>query len=143
MLSKQIKQAYIKTTITVSLITLIMLSLYSVSAVLFRLDIVILLIVFIFILMGFTAFFSVMFIKLSSRFLNQTVHVIKADIIQIHDDTLNQLSFGQHATIFEQERFIKEEIFTIRAYNFKYACITDQNDIRYVISTDDIEVHRD
>ena len=143
MLSKQIKQAYIKTIITVSLITLSMLSLYSVSAVLFRLDIVILLIVFIFILMGLTAFFSVMFIKLTSRFLNQTVHVIKADIIQIHDDTLNQLSFGQHATIFEQERFIKEEIFTILAYNFKYACITDQNDIRYVISTDDIEVHRD
>lgn len=143
MLSKQIKQAYIKTTITVSLITLIMLSLYSVSAVLFRLDIVILLIVFIFILMGLTAFFSVTFIKLSSRFLNQTVHVIKADIIQIHEDTLNQLSFGQHATIFEQERFKKEEIFTIRAYSFKYACITDQNDVRYVISTDDIEVHRD
>ena len=143
MLSKQIKQAYIKTIITVSLITLSMLSLYIVSAVLFRLDIVILLIVFIFILMGLTAFFSVTFIKLSSRFLNQIVHVIKADIIEIHDETLNQLSFGQHATIFKQERFIKEEIFTIRAYNFKYACITDQNDIRYVISTDDIEVHRD
>lgn len=143
MLSKQIKQSYINTIIFVSIMTLVILTLYILSALFLTIDILLLLLVFIFILMGLTAFFSLTFIKLSASYLNQKVTVNKQEVKDIDDSIVETISFGENALIFNQNRYVKEEIFTIRAYNFKYALISDDENKKYLISTEDIEVFRD
>ena len=143
MLSKQIKQSYINTIIFVSVVTLTILTLYVMSALFLTIDILFLLLVFIFILMGITAFFSLTFIKLSASYLNQKVRVNKQEVKIIDDLIVETISFGKNALAFNQNRYEKEEIFTIRAYNFKYALISDDQNMNYLISTDDIEVIRD
>ena len=143
MLSKQIKQSYINTIIFVSVVTLTILTLYIMSALFLTIDILFLLLVFIFILMGITAFFSLTFIKLSASYLNQKVRVNKQEVKNIDDLIVETISFGKNALTFNQNRYEKEEIFTIRAYNFKYALISDDQNMNYLISTDDIEVIRD
>lgn len=143
MLSKQIKQSYINTIIFVSVVTLIILTLYILSALFLTIDILYLLLVFIFILMGLTAFFSLTFIKLSASYLNQKVTLNKQEVKNIDDSIVETISFGENALVFNQKRYVKEEIFTIRAYNFKYALISDDQNMNYLISTEDIGVIRD
>jgi len=143
MLSKQIKQSYINTIIFVSVVTLTILTLYIMSALFLTIDILFLLLVFIFILMGITAFFSLTFIKLSASYLNQKVRVNKQEVKNIDNLIVETISFGKNALAFNQYRYVKEEIFTIRAYNFKYALISDDQNMNYLISTEDIEVIRD
>lgn len=143
MLSKQIKQSYVKNIIFVSIVTLAILTLYIMSALFLTIDIIFLLLVFIFILMGLTAFFSLTFIKLSASYLNQKVTVNKQEVKNIEDTIVETISFGENALVFNQNRYVKEERFTIRAYNFKYALISDDQNMNYLISTEDIEVIRD
>lgn len=143
MLSKQIKQSYIKTIIFVSIVTLVILSIYILSALFVTIDIVFLLLIFIFMLMGLTALISITFIKLSAIFLNQKVKVNKNQVKDIEDEIIDRLSFGKDSTRFHQKRYVVDEIFTIQAYNFDYALIRDDKNMDYLISTEDIEVIRD
>lgn len=143
MLSKQIKQSYYKTIIFVSVITLIILTMYVLSTLLTTIDVILLLLVFIFILIGLTAFFSYTFIKLSMSFLNQKVTVRKQEIHDLDNSMIENLSFGKDVAIFHQKRYVKDEIFSISAYNFKYARIRDDHQMDYLISTEDLEVIRD
>lgn len=143
MLSKQIKQAYTQTIVFISIVTLFLLSLYILSAIYLRLDIIFLLLVFILILTFFTGYMSLTFIKLSSRFINQTVIVNKRELKNIDEDTFQRISFAKGSNRFDHMRFVKDEIFKITAYNFKYVRMIDQHDISYLLSTEDVEVVRD
>jgi ABC-type multidrug transport system fused ATPase/permease subunit len=143
MLSKQIKQSYIKTIVFVGLITFLILTLYIMGALFVNIDIIFLLLIFIFILMGLTAFFSITFIKLSASYLNQKVTVDQKKVKEIDDDIINRLSFGKDVNQFDHHRFEQDEKFTLVAYNFKYARMRDDKNTEYLISTDAIEVIRD
>jgi hypothetical protein len=143
MLSKQIKQSYIKTIIFVSVVTLAILTLYIMGALFVNIDIIFLLLLFIFMLMGLTAFFSITFIKLSATYLNQKVTVDQKKVKDIDDAIVESLSFGKDAIQFDQKRFVQDEKFKIIAYNFKYARMRDEKNMEYLISTDAIEVIRD
>jgi hypothetical protein len=143
MLSKQIKQSYIKTIIFVSVVTLAILTLYIMGALFVNIDIIFLLLLFIFMLMGLTAFFSITFIKLSASYLNQKVTVDQKKVKDIDDAIVESLSFGKDAIQYDQKRFVQDEKFTIVAYNFKYARMRDEKNMEYLISTDAIEVIRD
>jgi hypothetical protein len=143
MLSKQIKQSYIKTIIFVSVVTLAILTLYIMGALFVNIDIIFLLLLFIFMLMGLTAFFSITFIKLSATYLNQKVTVDQKKVKDIDDAIIESLSFGKDAIQFDQKRFVQDEKFKIIAYNFKYARMRDEKNMEYLISTDAIEVIRD
>lgn len=143
MLSKQIKQSYIKTIVFVGLMTFLILTLYILAALFVNIDIIFLLLMFVFILMGLTAFFSITFIKLSASYLNQKVTVDQKKVKEIDDDIIDRLSFGKDVTQFDHHRFVQDEKFTIVAYNFKYARICNDKNIEYLISTDAIEVIRD
>lgn len=143
MLSKQIKQSYIKTIIFVSVVTLAILTLYIMGALFVNIDIIFLLLLFIFMLMGLTAFFSITFIKLSATYLNQKVTVDQKKVKDIDDAIIESLSFGKDAIQYDQKRFVQDEKFKIIAYNFKYARMRDEKNMEYLISTDAIEVIRD
>jgi hypothetical protein len=143
MLSKQIKQSYIKTIIFVSVVTLAILTLYIMGALFVNIDIIFLLLLFIFMLMGLTAFFSITFIKLSATYLNQKVTVDQKKVKDIDDAIVESLSFGKEAIQYDQKRFVQDEKFKIIAYNFKYARMRDEKNMEYLISTDAIEVIRD
>ena len=143
MLSKQIKQSYIKTIIFVSVVTLAILTLYIMGALFVNIDIIFLLLLFIFMLMGLTAFFSITFIKLSATYLNQKVTVDQKKVKDIDDAIVESLSFGKDAIQYDQKRFVQDEKFKIIAYNFKYARMRDEKNMEYLISTDAIEVIRD
>ena len=120
-----------------------LLSGYALVILFLDVDIVLLLLLFITILMFFTVFFSVMFLRVSRQFKFKKIKVKSNKITLVEDSTMQALSFSEGCKQLNYLEKQQDQIFTLIAYNFKFARIEDQAKTCYIVSTDDIEVIRD
>ena len=93
--------------------------------------------------MFFTIIFSVMFLRVSRQFKFKKIKVKSNKITTIEDSTMQALSFNEGCKQLNHLEKQQDQLFTLIAYNFKFARIEDQAKTCYIVSTDDIEVIRD
>lgn len=84
-----------------------------------------------------------MFLRVSRQFKFKKIKVKSHKITPIEDSIMQALSFSEGCKKLNHVDKQQDQVFTLIAYNFKFARIEDQIKTCYIVSTEDIEVIRD